>query len=179
MNTNQTSMKVCRHSGVSIYPPCFVNLPLLFCPKDLYGADDLESPTLKEPAEDAKLPSENTQESTLSSSATAGTTSTSSTLNSDSNGDVPSSASDKKDQNQSQDKEQDASGSSLSYSAQIAKQFSSYSQTPSQERQQRPTVSQISSYESRTQNSALSATPMSAGGAGDRPIRPSDMKDEG
>lgn len=70
----------------------------------------------------------------------------------------------------------------LSYSAQIAKQFSSYKQTPSQERQQRSAVqglpqplgktAPIASYESRTQNE-------SAGQFGDRAVRPSEMKDEG
>lgn len=75
------------------------------------------------------------------------------------------------------------SAASLSYSAQIAQQFSSYQQTPSQERQQRAggthslpqplgKTGPISSYESRTQNDGISAFP-------DRAIRPSEMKDEG
>ncbi|TDL15095.1 hypothetical protein BD410DRAFT_845468 [Rickenella mellea] len=79
------------------------------------------------------------------------------------------------------------STSPLSYSAQIAKQFSAYQQTPSQERryrsslpanpmnsQARPTsgMSAISSYESRTDNASSNPSV-------DRPIRPSEMKDEG
>lgn len=73
----------------------------------------------------------------------------------------------------------------LSYSAQIAKQFSSYHQTPSQERQQRTFATltnfpssdplgpvAIASYESRTQN-------ISSNGTSDKVIRPSEMKDEG
>lgn len=81
------------------------------------------------------------------------------------------------------------SAQSLSYSAQIARQFSAYHQTPSQERQQRSMLppnpmaaaaavktdigpSAIASYESRTDNEPVFASV-------DRPIRPSEMKDEG
>lgn len=85
---------------------------------------------------------------------------------------------------------QSESAASLSYSAQIAKQFSAYQQTPSQERQQRqqrssislgPTTpispsdsapSAIASYESRTENDKPFIPQ-------ERPIRPSEMKDEG
>jgi len=73
---------------------------------------------------------------------------------------------------------QSESSSSVSYSAQIARQFSSYNQSPSQERQQRlaaiPTfssegsISAITSFESRTPNISKDAQ-----------IKPSDMKDEG
>ncbi|KAG2035476.1 hypothetical protein BDR03DRAFT_522617 [Suillus americanus] len=67
----------------------------------------------------------------------------------------------------------------LSYSAQVAKQFSAYQQTPSQERIQKPPLplppnpspqggpSAIATHEGPTDNHA------------DRPIRPSEMKDEG
>lgn len=81
----------------------------------------------------------------------------------------------------SSSKQSDSSASSISYSAQIAKQFSSYNQTPSQERQQRlaaiPTFSSenaiaaITSFESRTPN--IPSIPNNA------QIKPSDMKDEG
>lgn len=65
---------------------------------------------------------------------------------------------------------------SLSYSAQVAKQFSAYQQTPSQERQQRITQSAngqagpsaIATHEGSPDRSSQ-----------DRPIRPSEMKDEG
>ncbi|KLO18702.1 hypothetical protein SCHPADRAFT_107987 [Schizopora paradoxa] len=70
------------------------------------------------------------------------------------------------------------SDAAISYSAQIAKQFSSYNQTPSQERQQRPaaiptygsesSTAAITSFESRTRNVTNNAQ-----------IKPSDMKDEG
>ncbi|KAI6161581.1 hypothetical protein EDD17DRAFT_1759019 [Pisolithus thermaeus] len=61
--------------------------------------------------------------------------------------------------------------SGLSYSAQVAKQFSAYQQTPSQERQQRhalpaPGPSAIATHETDRSRA-------------DRPIRPSEMKDEG
>ncbi|KAN0079990.1 hypothetical protein V8E55_009556 [Tylopilus felleus] len=64
----------------------------------------------------------------------------------------------------------------LSYSAQVAKQFSVYQQTPSQERQQRtapptspqPGPSAIATHEGPTDRNAQG-----------RPIRPSEMKDEG
>jgi RNA-binding protein Musashi len=59
----------------------------------------------------------------------------------------------------------DASGA-LSYSAQVAAQFSQYRQTPSQERQPRPSASQASA------NSSADGQPA-------RPVRPSEMKDEG
>ncbi|KZP30113.1 hypothetical protein FIBSPDRAFT_946224 [Athelia psychrophila] len=72
----------------------------------------------------------------------------------------------------------------MSYSAQIARQFSSYNQTPSQERQQRaeiplpanPKVQQ----QAGTSAIATHDTTATTRGAGqDRPIRPSEMKDEG
>ncbi|KAG6370719.1 hypothetical protein JVT61DRAFT_11105 [Boletus reticuloceps] len=64
----------------------------------------------------------------------------------------------------------------LSYSAQVAKQFSAYQQTPSQERQQRtalppipqPGPSAIATHEGSADRNAQG-----------RPIRPSEMKDEG
>ncbi|KAG9311025.1 hypothetical protein JVU11DRAFT_8922 [Chiua virens] len=65
----------------------------------------------------------------------------------------------------------------LSYSAQVAKQFSAYQQTPSQERQQRPPLPP------NTQLAGPSAIATHEGtsdrGSQDRPIRPSEMKDEG
>ena len=63
---------------------------------------------------------------------------------------------------------------SLSYSAQVAKQFSAYQQTPSQERQQRPANGIIP----QAGPSAI-ATHESDRSRADRPIRPSEMKDEG
>jgi Mg-chelatase subunit ChlI len=79
-------------------------------------------------------------------------------------------------------KSSNASTPQLSYSAQIAQQFSSYTQTPSQERQQRglnglpPPLGRpapIASYESRTQNENPVAF------ADKAVVRPSEMKDEG
>ena len=76
------------------------------------------------------------------------------------------------------------SSEQMSYSAQIARQFSAYHQTPSQERQQRseiplpanPNPHAVSSLGSSAiathEGSAARANP-------DRPIRPSEMKDEG
>jgi hypothetical protein len=72
----------------------------------------------------------------------------------------------------------------MSYSAQIARQFSAYHQTPSQERQQRTEIPLPA-------NPNPNAAPASAGPSAiathetatranpDRPIRPSEMKDEG
>ncbi|KIK93763.1 hypothetical protein PAXRUDRAFT_144348 [Paxillus rubicundulus Ve08.2h10] len=69
-----------------------------------------------------------------------------------------------------------AESSGLSYSAQVAKQFSAYQQTPSQERQQR------SAFPANPQ-AGPSAIATHEGlhdrGHQDRPIRPSEMKDEG
>ena len=129
---------------------------------------------MKELGDDAKTQEEN-QGSSSSKTGTGATTSSIPTYTSDLGTDTIFQLDE--EQEQTQDPDQDHSGSSsLSYSAQIAKQFSSYSQTPSQERQQRPTVSHISAYESRTQNHSLVS---GAAGGGDRPVRPSDMKDEG
>jgi len=66
-----------------------------------------------------------------------------------------------------------ADAASLSYSAQVAKQFSVYQQTPSQERQQRPAngIPQAGPSAIATHESDRSRA--------DRPIRPSEMKDEG
>ncbi|OCH91330.1 RNA-binding domain-containing protein [Obba rivulosa] len=64
----------------------------------------------------------------------------------------------------------------LSYSAQIAQQFSAYKQTPAQERQQRNILAAAS------RNAAGEPKPIEGSG-GDglarRPVRPSEMKDEG
>ncbi|KZT05194.1 uncharacterized protein LAESUDRAFT_233086 [Laetiporus sulphureus 93-53] len=58
----------------------------------------------------------------------------------------------------------------LSYSAQIARQFSAYKQTPVQERQQ----------QSRTQGLSTDVEmTIYDGGSTRRPVRPSEMKDEG
>ncbi|KAL4063960.1 hypothetical protein V8B97DRAFT_1430915 [Scleroderma yunnanense] len=77
--------------------------------------------------------------------------------------------------------------SSLSYSAQVAKQFSAYQQTPSQERQQRhainPGAAASSSGSGIPAQAGLGpsaiATHESDRSRADRPIRPSEMKDEG
>ncbi|KZT63219.1 hypothetical protein DAEQUDRAFT_700377 [Daedalea quercina L-15889] len=58
--------------------------------------------------------------------------------------------------------------SELSYSAQIAQQFSAYKQTPAQERQSRPSTLQGG-------NDSSSAHSQD----GRRAVRPSEMKDEG
>ncbi|KAI0063300.1 RNA-binding domain-containing protein [Artomyces pyxidatus] len=67
-----------------------------------------------------------------------------------------------------------ASSSSVSYSAQVAQQFSSYRQTPSQERQPRFDPSRSAD---PSQTGGPSAA--TAGTNDNRPIRPSEMKDEG
>lgn len=63
-----------------------------------------------------------------------------------------------------------------SYSASIAQQFSTYRQTPAQERQPyQPTqLSAIATYESSTNDTSVHDN-----GALARPVRPSEMKDEG
>lgn len=72
----------------------------------------------------------------------------------------------------------------LSYSAQIAQQFQSYNQTPSQERQQRAAIP-LPANPKMQQPAGTSAiathdTTATARGVGqDRPVRPSEMKDEG
>lgn len=58
----------------------------------------------------------------------------------------------------------------LSYSAQIAQQFSAYKQTPAQERQQRPAL--------HDDTDAVDVSPHDPS-LGRRPVRPSEMKDEG
>jgi hypothetical protein len=68
----------------------------------------------------------------------------------------------------------DASG--LSYSAQVAKQFSAYQQTPSQERQQR--IALPTSPQAGPSAIATHEGPADRNAQG-RPIRPSEMKDEG
>lgn len=64
------------------------------------------------------------------------------------------------------------SQSELSYSAQIAQQFSAYKQTPAQERQSRSLTSQPSGGTDSSNNSLQDAS-------GRRAVRPSEMKDEG
>ncbi|KAF7964721.1 hypothetical protein HWV62_3661 [Athelia sp. TMB] len=71
----------------------------------------------------------------------------------------------------------------MSYSAQIARQFSSYNQTSSQERQQRTEIPLPANPKAQPGTSAIAthdttSTTRSAAGQ-DRPIRPSEMKDEG
>ncbi|KAH0834019.1 hypothetical protein J3R83DRAFT_11255 [Lanmaoa asiatica] len=65
--------------------------------------------------------------------------------------------------------------SGLSYSAQVAKQFSAYQQTPSQERQQRSALTNPQAGPSAIATHEGSADRNSQ----ERPIRPSEMKDEG
>lgn len=78
-----------------------------------------------------------------------------------------------------------SSAEQMSYSAQIARQFSTYNQTPSQERQQRTEIPLPANPSAHpTQSSATpSAIAIHEGSAAranlDRPIRPSEMKDEG
>jgi hypothetical protein len=70
-----------------------------------------------------------------------------------------------------------------SYSAQIARQFSAYQQTPNQEHDSRPEVQALPDSRSLPASSAVVLTPddsVPLDKATDRPIlRPSDMKDEG
>ncbi|EMD35065.1 hypothetical protein CERSUDRAFT_96980 [Gelatoporia subvermispora B] len=64
----------------------------------------------------------------------------------------------------------------LSYSAQIAQQFSAYKQTPAQERQQRtfpPAASKSSPGEPKSPEEAIEESSLR------RQVRPSEMKDEG
>lgn len=62
---------------------------------------------------------------------------------------------------------------SLSYSAQIAKQFSSYQQTPSQERRQRDDAGFTGQTSGNTPATGTHEDRTN------RPVRPSEMKDEG
>jgi hypothetical protein len=74
------------------------------------------------------------------------------------------------------------SAEQMSYSAQIARQFSTYNQTPSQERQQRTEIP-LPANPGAPSSVAPSAIAIHEGSAAranpDRPIRPSEMKDEG
>lgn len=65
----------------------------------------------------------------------------------------------------------------LSYSAQVAKQFSAYKQTPAQERQQRTQTVPAST--SKIPTAATDTEASSGEIARARPTRPSEMKDEG
>lgn len=72
----------------------------------------------------------------------------------------------------------------ISYSAQIARQFSAYNQTPSQERQQRseiPLPANPTGHNITPAGTSAIATHDSSSTrpSPDRPIRPSEMKDEG
>ena len=72
----------------------------------------------------------------------------------------------------------------MSYSAQIARQFSTYNQTPSQERQQRseiPLPANPAGHNTiHSGTSAITTHDSSSSRPNhDRPIRPSEMKDEG
>lgn len=79
----------------------------------------------------------------------------------------------------------DQAASQLSYSAQIARQFSGYNQTPSQERQQRAEIPlpPNPNAHAASANAGPSAIATHEGAIGhqvqDRPVRPSEMKDEG
>lgn len=64
----------------------------------------------------------------------------------------------------------------LSYSAQIAQQFSAYKQTPAQERQQHSHLSNTGVSVGGTDAVDLASYD---GASGRRPVRPSEMKDEG
>jgi len=81
--------------------------------------------------------------------------------------------------------EASAEQSQMSYSAQIARQFSAYHQTPSQERQQRteiplPTNPNAHASIGSAVPTAIATHESSANRVNsDRPIRPSEMKDEG
>ena len=63
----------------------------------------------------------------------------------------------------------------LSYSAQVAKQFSAYKQTPAQERQ----PYQVSPATKANGSGAADADLLNDGAGGRRAVRPSEMKDEG
>lgn len=146
-----------------------------FISQDLYGADEAEFDDRQETEESFEVKTtanvENDSPTEYKSQAP------SNKVTSDAKKELSPSSSDKRPSD---------SAHSLSYSAQIAKQFSVYQQTPSQERQQRMalssaptspitptdgTPSAIASYESRTDNKPFIPH--------ERPIRPSEMKDEG
>ncbi|KAG2076476.1 RNA-binding domain-containing protein [Suillus decipiens] len=67
----------------------------------------------------------------------------------------------------------------LSYSAQVAKQFSAYQQTPSQERIQKPPLPLPPNPSPQGGPSAIATHEGPTDSHADRPIRPSEMKDEG
>ncbi|KAI0370852.1 hypothetical protein BV20DRAFT_219135 [Pilatotrama ljubarskyi] len=67
------------------------------------------------------------------------------------------------------------SSSELSYSAQVAQQFSAYKQTPAQERQQY----QVSPSTSGSKANGAGTGDSSQDDASRRAVRPSEMKDEG
>ncbi|KAH7924443.1 hypothetical protein BV22DRAFT_1013257, partial [Leucogyrophana mollusca] len=75
-------------------------------------------------------------------------------------------------------KPQPADAGSLSYSAQIARQFSAYQQTPSQERQPRPALPLPANPQAGPSAIATHEGPPDRSSQ-ERPIRPSEMKDEG
>lgn len=78
-----------------------------------------------------------------------------------------------------------AEQSQMSYSAQIARQFSAYHQTPSQERQQRTEIPLPNNPNAHTPAGVAGLATIATHESSatrvnlDRPIRPSEMKDEG
>lgn len=65
----------------------------------------------------------------------------------------------------------------MSYSAQVAKQFSAYKQTPAQERQQRAQATPLTT--SKIPTAGADTEVPSSEAARARPTRVSEMKDEG
>ena len=73
-----------------------------------------------------------------------------------------------------------ANAAALSYSAQVAEQFSSsYRQTPSQERGRLDAARLAQFNQTSPSSDSTGANSMADGGAQTRPVRPSEMKDEG
>lgn len=76
-------------------------------------------------------------------------------------------------------KPQSSKNDPMSYSAQVAKQFSAYQQTPSQERIQKPPLPLPPNPSAQGGPSAIATHEGPTDSHADRPIRPSEMKDEG
>jgi RNA-binding protein Musashi len=153
---------------------------LTHAPVDLYGEDDNEFVVPLQEGEDE--PEETHEETPIEGKSEDKST----TTKSESSTQASPVSVDKADAHSLPAKPGPTSTSAeqMSYSAQIARQFSAYHQTPSQERQQRTEIPLPA-------NPTAQAAPTSAGPSAiaihetaaranpDRPIRPSEMKDEG
>ena len=151
-------------------------------PVDLYGEDDNEFVV---PLQDGEDEPEETHQEELVDSKTEDK-STTAKSESSSPQTSPVSAGNKADAHSLPAKPGPTSTSAeqMSYSAQIARQFSAYHQTPSQERQQRteiplPANPNPNAAPASAGPSAIATHETAARANPDRPIRPSEMKDEG